>query len=83
MRGPNFQSHLALIEFDHGGAPHVSLAPPFMTEFQGTAGRDTAGEYLALTFLKNGELSVVAPMREPGKLGEGFSLWRAASQRAP
>lgn len=38
--------------------------------------RDTAGEYLGLTFLRDGSLVVVTPIQDPMKWRFGFSWWR-------
>jgi hypothetical protein len=38
--------------------------------------RDTAGEYLGITFLRNGGLAVVSPIQDPMRWRYGFSWWR-------
>ncbi|HEX4266890.1 MAG TPA: hypothetical protein VHY36_03315 [Steroidobacteraceae bacterium] len=38
--------------------------------------RDTAGEYLSVLFLRNGDLAVVSPIQNPETKRSGFSFWR-------
>jgi hypothetical protein len=42
--------------------------------------RDTDGEYLAVTFLRNGDLVVVSPIENKRTKRFGFSLWRIAAR---
>jgi len=42
---------------------------------------DTAGEYLALTFLRMGGLAVVSPVQNPREKRFGFSLWKVEERR--
>jgi hypothetical protein len=42
---------------------------------------DTAGEYLALTFLRKGGLAVVSPVQNIREKRFGFSLWKAEEHR--
>lgn len=44
--------------------------------------RDTAGEYLGLTFLRDGGLAVVSPIQDPMKWRFGFSWWRFEALRS-
>jgi hypothetical protein len=43
---------------------------------------DSAGEYLALTFLKESGLGVVSPIQDPARKRFGFSWWRV-DEEAP
>jgi hypothetical protein len=38
--------------------------------------RDTAGEYLAMTFLRDGSLGMVSPIQNRAAQRAGFSWWR-------
>jgi hypothetical protein len=42
---------------------------------------DTAGEYLALTFLRQGGLAFVSPIQDTREKRFGFSFWRLEEQR--
>jgi len=42
---------------------------------------DTAGEYLALTFLRKGGLAVVSPIQNVREKRFGFSLWKVGEHR--
>ncbi len=42
---------------------------------------DTAGEYLALTFLRKGGLAVVSPIQNMREKRYGFSLWKLEERR--
>jgi len=42
---------------------------------------DTAGEYLALTFLRKGGLAVVSPVQNPREKRFGFSFWKVEERR--
>jgi ketosteroid isomerase-like protein len=42
---------------------------------------DTAGEYLALTFLRKGGLAVVSPIQNMNEKRLGFSLWKVEERR--
>lgn len=80
-----WQAHAARIDVSDGAAPpHVAESPPFKPdswrmryvpqEFPPI--RDTAGEYLAVCFLRNGGIVVVSPIQNPGEKHFGFSLWK-------
>jgi hypothetical protein len=47
--------------------------------------RDTGGEYLALLFLRDGSLGLVAPIQDERQHRFGFSWWRIGhpQRRAP
>jgi hypothetical protein len=38
--------------------------------------RDTAGEYLSVLYLRDGDLAVVSPIQNPETKRSGFSFWR-------
>jgi hypothetical protein len=42
---------------------------------------DTAGEYLAVSFLRAGGLVVVSPIQNGREWRFGFSLWRVEERR--
>jgi hypothetical protein len=43
--------------------------------------RDTAGEYLAALFLRDGNLAVVSSITNPPANRYGFSLWKFTATR--
>ncbi|HKO96354.1 MAG TPA: sialidase family protein [Pyrinomonadaceae bacterium] len=63
---PHFIKSLAL-RLDSWAAPDRPGDPPT---------RDAAGEYLGLTFLRDGALVVVTPIQDPMIWRGGFSYWR-------
>jgi hypothetical protein len=80
--GATLQWHLAhLVVRDDGRPPRVVESAPYRTDvwrFKGAGWedpptRDTAGEYLAAAFLRDGTLAVVTPIQAPGRLG--FAWW--------
>jgi hypothetical protein len=81
--GDALQWHLARIQVGSREAkPQVVQLSGLKTD-SWTAGsqssssvRDTAGEYLSVLFLRNGDLSVVSPIQNPGTNRLGFAFWR-------
>jgi hypothetical protein len=80
------EAHLALIQINAGDAPPRFIqSPPFRPDswYANTAdlthplSRSTAGEYLAVIFLRSGGLGVVSPMSNVQEKRAGFSWWRA------
>ena len=62
--------------------PHVLRSPPFSPEVWGLSSRqedptqrNTAGEYLAITFLPAGRIGVVSPIQNERAGRFGFSWW--------
>jgi len=80
--GATLQWHLAhLAVRDDGRPPRVVESAPYRTDVWRIRGggftdppiRDTAGEYLAVAFLRDGTLAVVTPIQAPGR--RGFAWW--------
>ena len=78
------QAHAALFELRDGDtSPRVTESPAVQID-SWTSGktpedppiRDAAGEYLALTFLKDGALAMVSPIQNRRDNRFGFSFWR-------
>lgn len=85
-RGDTLQAHLALFLFsDNDEPPRVIQSHTFRPDSwmpwyfapNEPFSRDTAGEYLAVTFLRGGGLGVVSPLRNMRTKRAGFSWWRA------
>jgi len=83
-------AHVARIDVGEGeAAPRFVEAPPFSPNSRRTNPswpddpliRDTAGEYLALCFLRNGGLAVVSPIKNKRENRYGFSLWKVEERR--
>ena len=82
--GETLQAHAALFELRDGDtSPRVTESPAVQID-SWTSGktpedppiRDGAGEYLALTFLKDGALAMVSPIQNRRDNRFGFSFWR-------
>ncbi len=81
--GEALQWHLARIRIgDREVQPRVVQISRLITDswIAGTQSsspvRDTAGEYLSVLFLRNGDLAVVSPIQNPKAKQFGFSFWR-------
>lgn len=82
------QAHLAQIEVrDVDASPRMIESPPLRTDSWGAGARpedplvrDSAGEYLAVAFLKDGGLGMVGPIQNRGANRFGFSWWRTAAR---
>jgi hypothetical protein len=82
--GETLQAHVGLIEVSDGDAPpRMITSPPFRPDSWRSGARpedpptrDTAGEYLAVTFLSEGGLAVVSPIQNGRAQRFGFSWWR-------
>ena len=83
------QAHVARIDVGEGGAPPRTVeSQPFRPDSWRTDTRpedpsihDTAGEYLALLFLRNGGLAVVSPIQNFREKRFEFSLWKVEERR--
>lgn len=80
--GDSLRANVAYLEVGPDSlAPILATAPPFSLDVFGLASRsepperDTGGEYLALTFLPDGQLGVVAPVQDVAAKRLGFT-WR-------
>ena len=78
------RAHAALIDVSDNGAPAISattLVPDSwgLTSRHGNPEeRDTGGEYLPITFLRDGSVAVVSPIQNERAGRYGFSWWRMA-----
>jgi hypothetical protein len=87
-RGPDIAVHVARIDVQSGGqAPRMieaSFAPNSWSIGAPKAGaprnRDTAGEYVPVTFLRDGRVGVVTTIQDVQKMRAGFE-WRAVRAR--
>ena len=83
-RGDSLLAHVATIHVGDGKAlPQVIESQPFQTDiwsFQEHPGdpvhRDTAGEYIAVTFLRAGGLGVVTTIQNRRENRAGFKWWK-------
>jgi len=85
-----WKAHVARIDVSDGEAPpRVVESPPFKPDSwrqnqtwpEDPQTPDPAGEYLAVSFLRNGGLVVVSPIQNKVKNRFGFSLWRIEERR--
>jgi hypothetical protein len=78
------QAHAARIDVGEGDLPpRMVESQPFEPDcWRQTRSpddpmlRDTAGEYLAVSFLRRGGLAVVSPIQNKRENRYGFSLWK-------
>jgi hypothetical protein len=85
-RGDALQAHVARLQVNDGNKPpRMITAPPFQPDSwlrrrDSTKPpiRDTAGEYIAVTFLRDGAIAVVSPIQSDQRVG--FS-WRRIEAR--
>ncbi len=83
-RSEVLQAHVARVDVSGGDAPpRIIESPPFRPDSwragvrpQDPPIRDTAGEYLAVTFLRTGGLAVVSPIQNKREQRFGFSFRR-------
>jgi hypothetical protein len=86
-QGDTLQAHVAAFDIGEGDAPpHMIESAPFVPDSwdgwnEKPTTRDTAGEYLALTFLRSGDLAVVTPIQNLRTHRFGFSWWRFQTRR--
>jgi hypothetical protein len=80
-----WQAHVARIDVSEGGAPpRMVESPPIKPDSwrqnrtwpEDPPTRDTAGEYLVVSFLHTGGLVVVSPIQNWREKRFGFSLWK-------
>jgi hypothetical protein len=80
-----WKAHAARIDVGEGGAPpRIVESTPFSPDSwrqnrswpEDPLIRDTAGEYLAVSFLRAGGLVVVSPVKNKRENRFGFSLWK-------
>jgi hypothetical protein len=82
-RGETLQAHVAQLDVgDSGASPRMIESRPLQIDSwaagarpEDPPARDPAGEYLALTFLRNGGIGVVSPIQNKSGKRFGFS-WR-------
>jgi hypothetical protein len=85
-----WQAHVAHIDVGEGGAPpRMVESRPFKPDSwqqnriwpEDPQTPDTAGEYLAVSFLRTGSLVVVSPIQNKRENRFGFSLWKTEERR--
>jgi len=85
-----WKAHVARIDVGEGEAPPRFVeAPPFVPDSwrpnpswpDDPLIHDTAGEYLALSFLRKGGLAVVSPIKNKRENRYGFSFWKVEERR--
>jgi hypothetical protein len=85
-----WQAHAARIDVGEGGSPPQMVeSQPFKPDSwqqnrywpEDPPTPDTAGEYLAVSFLRNGGLVVVSPIQNKREKRYGFSLWKVEERR--
>ncbi len=81
--GDALRATMAYIEVAGDRQPRVARAPSFQPEaYQAGFGADStptpsaAGEYLGMSFLKDGSLGVAVPIQHPGGRRMGFAFRR-------
>lgn len=85
--GTNLHWQASRIQMSDRGEPHVSRSALLRTESWSAIDvhgnppvRDTAGEYLAALFLRDGTLAVVSPIQNEADKRFGFSFWKFGRQ---
>jgi hypothetical protein len=80
--GDSLRAQVAHIDL-RDTVPALAVSPPIAAEVWGWSARkedptlrDTGGEYLALLFLRDGSLGLVAPIQDERQNRFGFSWWR-------
>jgi hypothetical protein len=89
-RGDTIRAHVARLQTGAGDTPpRIAQSEPIQLEVFGSSARkesptvqDTGGEYLALAFLRNGNLALVAPIQHETAKRLGFSWWRIPATTA-
>lgn len=78
-----FEAHAALVlvpKGDREEEPRLLASEPFLPDSwvlrEGSRVRDTAGEYLPVTFLADGDLAVASTIQDAEAERFGFSWWR-------
>ena len=83
-RGDTLRAHVARLQTSEGDTPpRIAQSEPIPLEVFGSSARkenpaeqETGGEYLALAFLRDGNLALVAPIQHETANRLGFSWWR-------
>ena len=83
-RGETLKAHVARVDVNRGDAPPRLIEAPALRPDSWGGGRsvddppyrDTAGEYLGLTFLSDGRLALVSPIQNRSAQRFGFSFWK-------
>jgi hypothetical protein len=83
-KGDALYAHVALFEMSKGDAPpRTTQSHPFQIDSwtrpgqKGPATRSAGGEYLGITFLREGGFGVVSPIFNSETKRAGFSWWKA------
>jgi hypothetical protein len=86
-RGVNITAHAARIDVGDVGPPRLIEAEPFAPDTWrfgekpgAVRGRDTAGEYFPIAFLRNGRFGIVSTIQDDQNKRFGFA-WRVAELR--
>jgi hypothetical protein len=81
-KGQAMRAHLARLNVKDGIAPHMLASPPFEIDVWAAGQRptdpptrDSAGEYLAMAFLRDGGLAMVSPIQDKAAARFGFTYW--------
>lgn len=74
--GEKLQAHVGVFEVGDGDTPRMIQSRPVRVNAWRKDVRDTAGEYLGLTFLRAGGLAMVSPVQNQQAGQFGFSWWR-------
>ncbi len=78
-RGEVLKAHLAKIDVtDYRATPQFVESQPFQPDswYAGSRNRDTAGEYLGVTFLHSGGIGVVTAIQSKQDNRFGFTWWK-------
>lgn len=84
--GANLRGHVCRIQLENHGTPiRLLKSPPLKTDSWYDLGkpgvtRDTAGEYLAASFLRDGQIAAVGPIQNGAQKRFGFTFWSFKSQ---
>jgi hypothetical protein len=74
----NLRTHVARISIKGDAQPQVAAAPPFRFDaVNGSGNPETAGEYVPVTFLRDGTLGIVTAIQNVKANRLGFSWWIA------
>jgi len=83
-KGDAMHAHVALFEMGEGdGPPRTIQSRPFQIDSwtrpgqKGPVTRNTGGEYLGITFLREGGFAIVSPIYNGETKRTGFSWWKA------
>jgi hypothetical protein len=86
--GANLHWQACRIQMTDRGEPQLTRSATLTTESWSATDahgnppvRDTAGEYLAALFLRDGSLAVVSPIQNAAQKRFGFSFWRFSNRQ--